>query len=578
MDKSEPADEKQIKHVGPYTLGKTIGTGSTGKVKLGVHMTDGSKVAIKIMRKDSINMKPSLRKKVEREIAILKLIDHPHVLKLIDVYETEAFLFIILEHVEGGELFDYLVSKGRLELGEALVFFQQIIMGLEYCQSLLICHRDLKPENLLLDTKRNIKIADFGMASLNMKGSMLQTSCGSPHYASPQVVQGVKYNGMQSDIWSCGVILYALVLGRLPFDDANIKKLLAKVKSGVYNLPEDMNEHVRDLISKMIVIDPDQRITIEGIKQHPFFRSNGNTAALSPQIDRALLSTTLKMDTLDWEVLTDLQTLGWGNEDEVFAKLLCPELTLEKVYYYLIDKKKKERPRVTSPSQGRRASSVTQFQGRSRSISESTASIRMPSRSMLDGSGHSGSPKIPAPVDDSAAKSRFWMKNPFLRVGTKAGESPSSPSSGRSLLGGFDDSDTSPTASSPTLKAREIEDASADGTPRFFRKKILPDLPNSPLAGSSPKVSWFNQNGEFGRMSIDGNAAYSPQLSTSPVPTRKVSITKTSGFLVNRRHSETLLLLQQCLKEAEVFFQSADENTLMCRFNRDDGMIFSILF
>eukprot|EP00002_Diphylleia_rotans_P026210 TRINITY_DN5214_c0_g1_i2.p1 TRINITY_DN5214_c0_g1~~TRINITY_DN5214_c0_g1_i2.p1 ORF type:complete len:426 (-),score=87.43 TRINITY_DN5214_c0_g1_i2:74-1351(-) len=325
MEKADAMDEKSIKVVGPYNVGKTIGSGSTGKVKLGTHSMDGSKVAIKMLRKDSVNLKPSMRKKVEREIAILKLIDHPHVLKLVDVYETDLFLFIILEHVEGGELFDYLVSKSKLPLHEALHFFQQIIMGLEYCQSLMICHRDLKPENLLLDLRGNIKIADFGMASLNPKGSLLQTSCGSPHYASPQVVQGIKYNGMQSDIWSCGVILYALVFGKLPFDDSNIKRLLAKVKSGVFHIPEDTEPFVRDLITRMIVVDPDQRITIDEIKRHPWFTSNNNKLAIAPQLDKALIATSLKLDTLNCEILADLQSLGWGTEDEIFSRLVCQE-------------------------------------------------------------------------------------------------------------------------------------------------------------------------------------------------------------------------------------------------------------
>lgn len=134
-----------------------------------------------------------------------------------------------MELVEGGELFDYLVKKGRLSENEAVGFFQQIIMGLEYCHRHLICHRDLKPENLLLDKYRNVKIADFGMASLQPPSVMLETSCGSPHYASPEVIKGIKYDGKLSDIWSCGIILYALVTGNLPFDDENIRKLLNKV-------------------------------------------------------------------------------------------------------------------------------------------------------------------------------------------------------------------------------------------------------------------------------------------------------------------------------------------------------------
>jgi len=224
--------QQKVTCVGPYELRKTLGTGSTGVVKLGIHMETGFSVAVKIISKESLKMDKDLQEKVEREIAIMKLVSHPHVLTLYDVYESEHNLFLVLEHVEGGELFDYLVSRGRLPVSEALVFFQQIISAVDFCHHHYICHRDLKPENLLLDGCKNIKIADFGMASLQLRGSMLDTSCGSPHYASPEVVRGEKYDGRAADVWSCGVILFALLTGCLPFDDEDIQKLLMKVKVG----------------------------------------------------------------------------------------------------------------------------------------------------------------------------------------------------------------------------------------------------------------------------------------------------------------------------------------------------------
>ena len=180
----------------------------------------------------------------------MKLIRHPNILTLHDVYESNSDLYLVLDHVEGGELFDYLVKRGRLPEREALIFFQQVISGLDYCHQHLVCHRDLKPENLLLDANLNIKIADFGMAALQPEGKFLETSCGSPHYASPEIIKGEKYDGSSSqrlcrvvtytwalanlgpaaDIWSCGIILYALLTGNLPFDDENIRKLLSKVR------------------------------------------------------------------------------------------------------------------------------------------------------------------------------------------------------------------------------------------------------------------------------------------------------------------------------------------------------------
>lgn len=230
-------------------------------------------MAIKIINKSILTNKPSLRRKVEREIAVMKLINHKHIIRLFDVLQTKKYLFLIIEHVEGGELFDYIVNKGRLSTEEAFQIFRQIIIGVEYCHNNLICHRDLKPENLLLDRNNNIKIADFGMASLMEEGKLLETSCGSPHYASPEVVKGLRYNGMEADVWSCGVVLFALLTGRLPFDDDNLQNLLKKVKAGVYQMPSFLSDDVKDLIMRMLAMDPDKRIKIKEIKRHPWWRN-----------------------------------------------------------------------------------------------------------------------------------------------------------------------------------------------------------------------------------------------------------------------------------------------------------------
>ncbi|XP_064921167.1 serine/threonine-protein kinase BRSK2 isoform X22 [Columba livia] len=212
--------------------------------------------------------------KVEREIAILKLIEHPHVLKLHDVYENKKYLYLVLEHVSGGELFDYLVKKGRLTPKEARKFFRQIISALDFCHSHSICHRDLKPENLLLDEKNNIRIADFGMASLQVGDSLLETSCGSPHYACPEVIRGEKYDGRKADVWSCGVILFALLVGALPFDDDNLRQLLEKVKRGVFHMPHFIPPDCQNLLRGMIEVDASKRLTLEHIQKHIWYIEN----------------------------------------------------------------------------------------------------------------------------------------------------------------------------------------------------------------------------------------------------------------------------------------------------------------
>ncbi|KAK6128843.1 hypothetical protein DH2020_037409 [Rehmannia glutinosa] len=215
-----------------YKLGKTLGIGSFGKVKIAEHALTGHKVAVKILNRKKIkNM--DMEEKVRREIKILRLFMHPHIIRLYEVVETHSDIYVVMEYVKSGELFDYIVEKGRLHEEEARIFFQQIISGVEYCHRNMVVHRDLKPENLLLDSKCNVKIADFGLSNIMRDGHFLKTSCGSPNYAAPEVISGKLYAGPEVDVWSCGVILYALLCGTLPFDDENIPNLFKKIKGTV---------------------------------------------------------------------------------------------------------------------------------------------------------------------------------------------------------------------------------------------------------------------------------------------------------------------------------------------------------
>eukprot|EP00834_Sanchytrium_tribonematis_P001842 NODE_48_length_31852_cov_1.054168.p9 type:complete len:488 gc:universal NODE_48_length_31852_cov_1.054168:22130-23593(+) len=331
------------KRIGPYILGKTLGIGSTGRVKLGIHHRTKAKVAIKIVpkypSKKGKSDQSAYFKKLEREITIMKLIRHDNIMTLHDVYETKDELFLVMELVEGGELFDYLVKKGRLGEDEARKFFQQMLLGLDFCHRHLICHRDLKPENLLLDAEKNIKIADFGMARFQHNGKMLETSCGSPHYASPEIIKGIKYDGPASDIWSSGVILYALLSGSLPFDDDNIRRLLAKVKAGIYQLPEHASLEAQDLIQRMLVIEPKRRITIEEIFSHPWFTANGKELIARTQIPKEIQEVE-PVDEIDSEIVKNLCFLGW-EEFELIEYLQSPDKNIEKIFYTLLNERKK---------------------------------------------------------------------------------------------------------------------------------------------------------------------------------------------------------------------------------------------
>ncbi|XP_028407211.1 serine/threonine-protein kinase BRSK2-like [Dendronephthya gigantea] len=336
-------DHQRQRTIGPYFLNQTLGKGQTGIVRLGIHCTTKEKVAVKII--DRTKLSPQILSKVEREIAIMKLIEHPHVLRLYDVYENNTHLFLILEYVGGGELFDYLVKRGRLTIKEARRFFTQIISAMDFCHKHCVCHRDLKPENLLLDEKHNIKVADFGMASLQVgENLMLETSCGSPHYACPEVVKGVKYDGRKADIWSCGVILYALVVGVLPFDDDNLRHLLEKVKKGSFRIPDNVPSECHNLIKEMIKVDPIRRISMKQILNHPFLKSMDIHEQLPVQ--RVVKTEAISgRDNIDPDVLASINSLGcFHDKEKLVEKLLKEEDNMEKVIYYLLLERKERRP------------------------------------------------------------------------------------------------------------------------------------------------------------------------------------------------------------------------------------------
>uniref|UniRef100_A0A8C8DF96 Protein kinase domain-containing protein n=1 Tax=Oncorhynchus tshawytscha TaxID=74940 RepID=A0A8C8DF96_ONCTS len=280
------------------------------------------------------------------EIAILKLIEHPHVLKLHDVYENNKYLYLVLEHVSGGELFDYLVKKGRLTPKEARKFFRQIISALDFCHSHSICHRDLKPENLLLDEKNNIRIADFGMASLQVGDSLLETSCGSPHYACPEVIRGEKYDGRRADVWSCGVILFALLVGALPFDHDNLRQLLEKVKSGVFHMPHFIPPDCQALLKGMIEVNPDKRLTLEAIQKHSWYLGGRNEPCPEqPPPRRVCVKRIVSLTELDPDVLDSMHSLGcFRDRGKLTQDLQCEEDNQEKMIYYLLLDRKERYP------------------------------------------------------------------------------------------------------------------------------------------------------------------------------------------------------------------------------------------
>ncbi|EMD32615.1 hypothetical protein CERSUDRAFT_118650 [Gelatoporia subvermispora B] len=258
--------------LGEYTVINEIAEGTFGKVKMAVHTVTGHKVAMKFISKQVIAATKT-KTRVQREVEYMRTLRHPHIIKLYEVISTPTDIIIVLEYA-GGELFNYIVQNGRMPEPQARRFFQQLISGIEYSHRLKIVHRDLKPENVLLDNDLNVKIADFGLSNEIKDGDFLKTSCGSPNYAAPEVIRGNLYTGPEIDVWSCGVILYVMLCGRLPFEDDDVQTLFTKISQGVYHMPSHLSNDARDLINGMLAVDPVKRITVPEILQHKFFTTD----------------------------------------------------------------------------------------------------------------------------------------------------------------------------------------------------------------------------------------------------------------------------------------------------------------
>ncbi|KAJ4454820.1 putative SNF1-related protein kinase catalytic subunit alpha KIN10 [Paratrimastix pyriformis] len=331
-----PPGTQKVKRVGNYLLAKTVGEGTFGKVKLATHTVTGLRVAVKVLEKDRI-VESADMERITREIHILKLLSHPNIIRLYEVIDTQKHIYLIMEFADGGELFDYIVHHTRVKEKEACKFFHQILAGVDYCHQHSIIHRDLKPENLLLDHSRNIKIIDFGLSNKIKMGNLLKTACGSPCYAAPEMIEGKAYVGQASDIWSCGVILFALVCGYLPFEDGNTQALYQKILHGRYRCPSFLSPECKDLIGKILCVDPTRRYTIEKIRQHPWFVDN-YSGPPDPVIP--LTPETMEIDPV---LLEDMVQFGYNKQYVVQCLRGNKHNQVTATYHLLAEKKVRDR-------------------------------------------------------------------------------------------------------------------------------------------------------------------------------------------------------------------------------------------
>ncbi|KAK4473368.1 hypothetical protein MN116_004526 [Schistosoma mekongi] len=333
-------DRKSLRdqpNVGKYKLIRTLGRGNFAKVKLAQHVSTGREVAVKVIDKTQLNQ--ASLKKLFREVNIMKMLNHPNIVRLYEVIESERHVYLVMEYAENGEVFDHLVAHGRMKEREARAAFRQIVSAVEYCHQKKIVHRDLKAENLLFDGYFNIKLADFGFSNLFDGAKKLDTFCGSPPYAAPELFQGRKYDGPEVDVWSLGVILYTLVSGSLPFDAQHLKDLQERVLRGKYRVPFYMSTDCEALLRKLLVLNPSKRITLRNVMSDKWLNIGYEDNVLKPYVEPP-------PDNNDAERLEIMRKMGYRPDDVREALIKQSFNNVTAIYLLLADPK----TRLTLPA------------------------------------------------------------------------------------------------------------------------------------------------------------------------------------------------------------------------------------
>ncbi|RLM57688.1 CBL-interacting protein kinase 32 [Panicum miliaceum] len=293
---------KVKRRVGKYELGRTIGEGTFAKVRFAKNTETGEPVAIKILDKEKV-LKHKMVEQIKREISTMKLIKHPNVVRIYEVMGSKTKIYIVLEYATGGELFDIIANHGRMREDEARRYFQQLINAVDYCHSRGVYHRDLKksisesklrysqPENLLLDSYGNLKVSDFGLSALSQQikdDGLLHTTCGTPNYVAPEVLEDQGYDGAMADLWSCGVILFVLLAGYLPFEDSNLMTLYKKISNAEFTFPPWTSFPAKRLLTRILDPNPMTRITIPEILEDEWFKKGYKRPEFDEKYDTTL--------------------------------------------------------------------------------------------------------------------------------------------------------------------------------------------------------------------------------------------------------------------------------------------------
>ena len=323
-----------LKQIGNYQLGQEIGSGAFGKVLLGRHITTDEKVAIKILDKIKLSKTPDDYQLVKQELSILKIVKHKYIVRLFEILETSRYIFIVMEYCEGGDIMNYIISKGRLSENESLKFFHQLINALFYLHSQSIAHRDVKIDNLLLDSNKDLKLIDFGLSTKYKEDELLNQPCGTIVYAAPEVLNYKDYHGMLADVWSCGIVLYGMLSGFLPFGDSDDEINKKMVLSGRIKMPNFFSEGAINLLKHMLDINPLTRFTLDDIMEHPWF--NKIKYNITPGIIVGVNRIPVDEKILDLCVAYNL------DKDKLRKSIIKNKFNTESAVYYLLVQKLKK--------------------------------------------------------------------------------------------------------------------------------------------------------------------------------------------------------------------------------------------
>ena len=317
-----------------YKIVRKLGEGMFSTVKLATHSLTGEQVAIKILEKTKVSNLDD-KERINRELAIMRKLNHYNIVKLYQIVETKLTIYLIQENIQGKELIDYLNKKGKLKEVEACKFFHQIISGLEYIHQCGVAHRDFKPENILLTNNNTIlKIIDFGLGTLYKKNQLLKTACGSPCYIPPEMIKEESYNGAKSDIWSSGIILYLMLCGKLPFYHEQNDIMYKAILSGKFEIPSFLSENAKDILTKIIEIDPKKRLNFEEIKAHPWFNIIDKNELMHKGINM-----NEDIIPIDEEIISNMEKIGFNKMEVRYSLIKNFHNKVTTVYDLLLKKK-----------------------------------------------------------------------------------------------------------------------------------------------------------------------------------------------------------------------------------------------